>query len=454
MAEPLSLEDLSRRTGEPKERLEDWRSRGLIGRGADGTFTMQDLEAARLVQMCLRRGVSIDAIAEAERKHGMIERYFDLVPGRRAGPSYSVAEAAEASGVELDTARKLWSLIGGTGAPDEALRDEDVEALRTFGTLLSVGFPLEALVEGGRVYLDSLSRVAEMEAKLFHFNVHGRLKAQGLSGRALENAVASASESAVSTIEPTVLYFHRKGWEQAMREDIVMHIAEEAGLPVFGETAGEMTRAVMFVDLASFTPMTEAMGDAQAAQVLERFSAIVRDAAGRWDGRIVKQIGDAFMLVFHEPRSALASALEIEQRTSVEPQFPAARSGIHWGNVLYREGDYIGANVNIASRLSTDAERHQVLVTAEVRKECRDLPGVEFARIGKRRLKGLPAGLELFAASAPATPAGGKVVDPVCGMEMSEPEIAARLALDGVQRAFCSEECLRRFVVSPASYSG
>ena len=36
MTEPLSLEDLSRWTGEPPERLEQWRALGLIGgKGGD-----------------------------------------------------------------------------------------------------------------------------------------------------------------------------------------------------------------------------------------------------------------------------------------------------------------------------------------------------------------------------------------------------------------------------------
>ena len=32
-------------------------------------------------------------------------------------------------------------------------------------------------------------------------------------------------------------------------------------------------------------------------------------------------------------------------------------------------------------------------------------------------------------------------------------EVAARLALEGEERVFCSEECLRRFVASPERYS-
>ena len=239
-----------------------------------------------------------------------------------------------------------------------------------------------------------------------------------------------------------------------MREHLVMLMAEEAGLTPPSELPGELTRSIMFVDLASFTPMTEAMGDLQAAQVLDRFSAIVREAATAWDGRVVKQIGDAFMLVFPDARSATACALEIKLHSADEPQFPAVRAGIHWGSLLYRDGDYVGSNVNIASRIASEAERHQILVTPEVRREARDLPEVEFVRLGKRKLKGLSGSFELFEARAAGAPAAEKAVDPVCGMELGPGEIAARLSLEGAERAFCSETCLRKFVSSPQSYVG
>jgi len=159
------------------------------------------------------------------------------------------------------------------------------------------------------------------------------------------------------------------------------------------------------------------------------------------------------LLVFPEPRTAIACALEIEERTSREPQFPASRSGVHWGSVLYREGDYVGSNVNIAARVAAEAGRHQVLVTSAVRKEAKGLAEVEFVRLGKRRLKGLAEALELFEARPVGAEEREKAVDPVCGMELGPGEVAATLTMDNREQAFCSDECLRRFVAAPEKYS-
>lgn len=457
MAEELTLQELSRRTGEPMGRLRHWRSLGLIGAEGSEGFDLHDVERARLVQLLLRRGIRLETVVRATREGTFsLDRYVEVLFPHGIGRAYSLAEAAEVMDVDPQLLRRIWAAAG-FAEEGETLYEEDIAALRQIKTVMDAGFPEEAVMQAVRVYADALSRVAEMETRLFYFYVRERLKAQGLKGPELAGATNAAGDQARTIIEPALLYFHQKGWARAAREYVVMLLAEEAGLTQRAELPGQLYTAVLFVDLASFTPLAEAMGDLKAAEVLERFSALVREAAGRWEGRVVKQIGDAFMLIFPDPRSAVACALEMEARTEGEPQFPAARSGIHWGSVLYREGDYVGSNVNVASRVAAEAQRHQVLVTAAVRKEVRGLADVEFVRLGKRRLKGLANELVLFEARASRAEGRERAVDPVCGMELGPAEVAARLSLEGPstgsgERAFCSDECLRRFVAAPERY--
>jgi adenylate cyclase len=451
MARELSIEELSRRTDEPVERLRQWRSLGLIGAQDSERFRPEDVERARLVQMFLRRGIGLETIAQAA-KGGLLDRYLELISPGGAGPAYSLAEAAEMVGLNLDLVRRLWE-VAEVGEAGDMCGEDDVTMLHSCKVALEAGFPEEALTQVLRVYSDALGRVADAESRLFHFYVHQRLKAAGLSGLELVDSVQAAGDRTNPLMEPAIRYFHRKAMARAMREQAVMALEEEAGLLEEAEVPGQLRTAIVFVDLSSFTSLAEAMGDVKAAEVLARFSSLVREAASRWEGRVVKQIGDAFMLVFAAPLSAVACALEIEVRASKEPQFPAVRSGVHWGPVLYRDGDYLGSNVNIASRVAVEAQRHQVLVTAAVRKEAKGLADVEFVRLGKRRLKGLASELVLFEAR-PSSPAGEeKMIDPVCGMELRPAEVAASLSLEGQERAFCSDECLRQFVAAPERYS-
>ena len=131
----------------------------------------------------------------------------------------------------------------------------------------------------------------------------------------------------------------------------------------------------------------------------------------------------------------------------------AVRSDLHWGRLLYREGDYMGASINVAARVAAEAQRHQVLVTAPVRREAAGLSDVEFVPLGTRSLKGLTDDVELFQVLRQASEGvRERQVDPVCGMELGAGEVAARLSLEGRERVFCSQKCLQRFVAAPERY--
>lgn len=446
----LSIEELAGRTHESVERLREWHNLGLIG-GRDGSFTLEDVEIVRLIQLCLRRGIGVDALRRIEEQGSFLRRYLETLYPPGFEPVYTLDEAAAEAGIDTELALRLWRVCG-MHEPSDMLDAQDVAFFGSCKAMLEAGLPEEALFQGLRVYADSLARVAEAESRLFHFYVDERLRAGGLSGTALTEQRLAAMDGLQPHMEPALRYFHRKGFMQAIRQDVLLHLAEEehGDAP---RSEGQLEVAIAFVDLSSFTPLAEAMGDEVAAEILRRFSELVRGATHALDGRVVKQIGDAFMLVFPEPRLAVMAALDIDRRAAREPQFSAVRSGVHWGSVLYREGDYVGASVNLASRLASEALPHQVLVTAAVRDNVGELANVEFVHVGKRHIKGMSRQFELFDARLADAPAHEKETDPVCGMELAPSEVTARLLFEGRQLAFCSEPCLRAFVSAPERYS-
>jgi adenylate cyclase len=449
----LTLEQLAERTGESLDRLEEWREAGLFDDQA-GSFGSEDVERVRLIGFLVHRGFDVETIARADAEHGgLIERFLTLLYPNGRIPLHSVGELVAQTDLDPDLVFRIWHAAG-LSEHGDAAGDEDVEMLRALATAVDVGMPEAAVLQMVRVYADSLRRVAEAEVRLFHFYVHERLRAEGLVGKELDELTQAAGDRLLEITDPAVLYFHRKGWASAVRDDLALHVAQEgAGAPV-SDVPGTLSAAVVFVDLHRFTPLTDAMGDLAAADVVERFSNIVRTAVARWHGRVVKQIGDAFMLVFFEPRSAICCTLEIEGRAVEEPQFLAVRSGAHWGDVLYREGDYVGTTVNLAARLGDAAAAHQLLVTGQMRRAVDDTPDAEFVPHGTRSFKGVGDDVEIFEVRRHSAPVTDKVADPVCGMELTEEEVAARLESGEQTHAFCSSECLQLFVADPARYAG
>ena len=81
------------------------------------------------------------------------------------------------------------------------------------------------------------------------------------------------------------------------------------------------------------------------------------------DARVVKTIGDEVMVVGQDVQAlvdwAVGFAALFEER-------PEPRIGIHCGTTLYRDGDYFGREVNLASRVVARARGGEVLVTDSV----------------------------------------------------------------------------------------
>jgi adenylate cyclase len=75
---------------------------------------------------------------------------------------------------------------------------------------------------------------------------------------------------------------------------------------------------------------------------------------------------------------------------------PRPRIAVHHGVVLYRDGDYYGRAVNIASRVAARSGGGEVLVTRPVVR--RGGTHLEFERIGEVRLKGFTDSTEIFLA--------------------------------------------------------
>jgi class 3 adenylate cyclase len=109
-----------------------------------------------------------------------------------------------------------------------------------------------------------------------------------------------------------------------------------------------------------------------------------------------------------------------------EPQFPAMHAGVHYGPVLYRDGDYLGSTVNIAAR-----------------RRAGELTEIAFHPLGTHDIKGIEERLELYRAENTEGAATPRRTDPVCGMQLRDDEIAARMTVGTEEQAFCSTHCLQ-----------
>jgi class 3 adenylate cyclase/YHS domain-containing protein len=210
----------------------------------------------------------------------------------------------------------------------------------------------------------------------------------------------------------------------------------------------------LFADLAGFTALTEAHGDRQAADVAAEFSASVRPLLSPHAAEEVKTIGDALMIRGRDPAAAIRLGLGIVDDVGRQHGFPAVRVGMSTGQAIERDGDWFGATVNIAARVSGLASGGEVLLTEATKAAAGDPGSVRLHERGRRTLKNIGEPVLLFAAVRQGEPdSAGLPIDPVCRMAVDREHGAGRLSYEGVEFYFCSLDCAGAFAADPPRYT-
>ena len=145
------------------------------------------------------------------------------------------------------------------------------------------------------------------------------------------------------------------------------------------------------------------------------------------------------MLRVTDPGHAVQLGLRITHELMAGHGAPAVRVGLHHGTAVERDGDYFGAAVNLAARVSAVATGGEVLLSAHTAALAPDLDGVIYEPRGRQTLRNMREPIELFAAVRQGRAAHGRlVIDPVCQMAVDPDHAAGRLLLDGTAYHFCT----------------
>jgi adenylate cyclase len=213
------------------------------------------------------------------------------------------------------------------------------------------------------------------------------------------------------------------------------------------------TATFLFADIAGFTALTEAHGDEQAAMVVARFGEEVTRELPAFGATHVKTIGDALMLRVPDPGQAIQLALRIVRGALGDHGAPAVRVGLHHGSAVERDGDYFGAAVNLAARISGLAAGGEVLVSGQTAALAPDLEGVVYESRGRHTLRNVREPVEIFAALEAGETAGQLPIDPVCHMAVDPERAPGRLLYNESAYFFCSLACVGEFARQPERFA-
>ena len=216
---------------------------------------------------------------------------------------------------------------------------------------------------------------------------------------------------------------------------------------------GSAEATFLFADIAGFTALTEAHGDEHALQLVDEFARAVQAELPGVDGEHVKTVGDALMLRVPEPGDAVRLGLWITRKAMGGHQAPSVRVGCNHGSAVERGGDYFGATINVAARVSALAGGGEVLVTGPTAALAPDLEGVLYESRGRQVLRNVAEPVEIFAVVRVDENTDRLPVDPVCQMAVDPEHAVGRLLVDDKAHYFCSLTCAAAFAQHPERYA-
>ena len=276
-------------------------------------------------------------------------------------------------------------------AQTDALTEDDVQLLRYVAAVLDAGLPLVAMLQLVRVYGQAMAQVADAEVRLFHLYVHEPLMRDGVPGLEMAEEMEDLARELLPLASPMMDHVHQRFLQHFLEQDVIGHM--EADVDEDTLELGRLRVAIAFADLAGYTRLTEEEGEEEALGAVERFVDSVENTLPD-EARVIKTIGDEVMIVGSDPAALTDWAVGFQ--TLVDER-PLPRVGIHYGETLYRDGDYYGREVNLAARVAARAAGGEVLVTRPVVESAGG--HLEFEPIGEVRLKGFRQPTELFLAT-------------------------------------------------------
>lgn len=153
--------------------------------------------------------------------------------------------------------------------------------------------------------------------------------------------------------------------------------------------------AIMFVDVVqSSRLMTE--HEAAAIETIRQVrSETVEPEIAAHSGEILKRMGDGWIAAFASAQASTECAFALQ--TAMFERAPVKlRIGLHLGEIVFEEGDFHGAAVNLAQRLETEAPPGGVLASEDLHRQLPpDLANV-FADAGEFRLRNIDKPVQAY----------------------------------------------------------
>jgi class 3 adenylate cyclase len=129
---------------------------------------------------------------------------------------------------------------------------------------------------------------------------------------------------------------------------------------------------VMFTDISGFTRHTETITRDELMSRLDTHNQLLMPIIAHFEGKIVKTIGDAFLITFESPTNAVQCGLFMQHTLrqhnagKPEPQQIHIKISINSGEVTVTENDVFGDPVNVSAKIEKATNPDEIYFTEAV----------------------------------------------------------------------------------------
>jgi adenylate cyclase len=159
--------------------------------------------------------------------------------------------------------------------------------------------------------------------------------------------------------------------------------------------------AILAADVAGYSKLVE-RNEEKTLRAFQGHLSALEPVIGSHAGRIVKTMGDGFLVEFGSVVDAVSCAATMQRRmfernsNEVKEESLVFRMGVHVGDVVVDGDDILGDGVNVAARLESIARAGGISVSGRVFDDVENKLDLVFKDTGFQELKNLARPIQVF----------------------------------------------------------
>ncbi len=172
--------------------------------------------------------------------------------------------------------------------------------------------------------------------------------------------------------------------------------------PLTTELKGQRTlAAIVFTDVVSYSALMAA-NEEYTLDLLRRDFQIMKQLCQRFEGKVLKTIGDALLMYFPSAVKAVACAQEIQASLAeisanhAPEEVLIHRIGVHLGDVFFNGTDVMGDGVNVAARLQAEAQPGGICMSQTVFDVVKNPLALKETEFVLKKLKNIPGSVLVY----------------------------------------------------------